>query len=117
MASFVAGQIVIADWRDGLPKEPNKLRPAVVVEDSDLFDASYPNAILVPLTEDERLAILDLSVVIDPTPENGCARRCYALAHCVATTSAARIKATHSQITPDQLERIRRGIALSIGLS
>jgi hypothetical protein len=33
-----AGQIVIADWRDALPKEPNKLRPAVVVEGDALFD-------------------------------------------------------------------------------
>src|ERR1700730_4189205 len=33
LAGFSGGQIVIADWRDGLPKEPNKLRPAVVVED------------------------------------------------------------------------------------
>jgi mRNA interferase MazF len=33
-----AGQIVLADWRgDALPKEPNKRRPAVVVEDDALF--------------------------------------------------------------------------------
>ncbi len=44
MASFLAGQIVIVDWRDGIPKEPNKVRPAVVVEDHELFDESYPNA-------------------------------------------------------------------------
>src|SRR5690348_3092731 len=32
-----AGQIVLADWRaDALPKEPNRLRPAVVVEDDGL---------------------------------------------------------------------------------
>ena len=77
MAGFSGGQIVIADWRDALPKEPNKLRPAVVVEDESSFDPTYPNVILVPLTEDQRLAITDLSVAIDPTPENGCAKRCY----------------------------------------
>jgi mRNA-degrading endonuclease toxin of MazEF toxin-antitoxin module len=69
LAGFSAGQIVLADWRDALPKEPNKLRPAIVVEDDALFDAAYPNAILVPLTEDPRLAIAELSVVIEPTPE------------------------------------------------
>jgi mRNA interferase MazF len=116
MASFVAGQLVTVDWRDALPKEPNKLRPAVVVEDHQLFDESYPNAILVPLTEDDRLAIPDLSVVIEPTPQNGCTKRCYALAHCVATTSGARIKPTPSRITPDQLEQIRHRIGLSVGL-
>lgn len=105
MAAFVAGQIVMADWRDALPKEPNKLRPAIVVEDDELFDAAYPSVILVPLTNDQQLAIPELSVIIDPTPANGCASRCYALSHCVATTSAARLRPTRSAITPGQLER------------
>jgi mRNA interferase MazF len=116
MASFVAGQLVIVDWRDALPKEPNKLRPAIVVEDHELFDPLYPNAILVPLTEDDRFAIADLSVIIEPSAENGCTRRCYALAHCVATTSAARITPTASRITEEQLALIRARIAIAIGL-
>ena len=116
MAGFSGGQIVVADWRDALPKEPNKLRPAVVVEDETLFDPAYPNVILVPLTEDQRLAIRDLSVAIDPTPQNGCTKRCYALSHCVATTSAARVRPTPSRIGDDQLSAIRRQIALAIGL-
>ncbi len=36
--ALTAGQIVLVDWRDALPREPNKRRPAVVVEDSELFD-------------------------------------------------------------------------------
>jgi mRNA-degrading endonuclease toxin of MazEF toxin-antitoxin module len=116
MAAFRAGEIVIADWRDAPPKEPSQLRPAVVVEEDGLFDAAYPNVILVPLTEDERLAIADLAVMIEPSPENGCGKRSWALAHCVATTSAARIRPTGSAITPNQLDAIRRRIALAIGL-
>ena len=116
MAAFSGGQIVVVDWRDALPKEPNKLRPAVVVEDESLFDPAYPNVILVPLSEDQRLAIPDLSVAIDPTPENGCSKRCHALSHCVATTSAGRIRPTASRITENQLLVIRRQIALAIGL-
>jgi mRNA interferase MazF len=77
----------------------------------------YPNVILVPLTEDERLAIPELSLTIDPTPENGCSKRCWALAHCVATTSAARMRPTTSRVTSGQLRAIRRQIALAIGLS
>ena len=115
MDGFEAGQIVIADWRDALPKEPNKLRPAIVVEDDTLFDQSYPNVILVPLTEDANLAITDLSVPIEPTPQNGCAKRCFALSHCIATTSAARLRPTRSRITAQQLAAIRRQIALAIG--
>jgi mRNA interferase MazF len=98
LAAFSGGQIVVVDWRDALPKEPNKLRPAVVVEDESLFDPAYPNVILVPLSEDQRLAIPDLSVAIDPTPENGCSRP------------------TASRITESQLLAIRGQIALAIGL-
>jgi mRNA interferase MazF len=117
VASFTAGDIVIADWRgDALPKEPNKRRPAVVIEDEGLFGASYPNVILVPLTEDAGLAIPGLAEPIDPTAENGCTKRCFALAPFVACTSAARVRATLSRITAEQLAQIRRQVAEAIGL-
>jgi len=116
LAEISGGQIVIADSTNALPKEPNKLPPAVEVEAEALFDPAYPNVILVPLTEDRRLAIPDLSVAIDPTPQNGCTKRCYALSHCVATTSARRVRQTSSHIAEDQLRAIRRQIALAIGL-
>jgi mRNA interferase MazF len=116
LAGFSAGQIVVVDWRDALPREPNKLRPAVVVEDESLFDPTYPNVILVPLTEDQRLAIADLSVAIDPTPQNGCTKRCYALSHCVATTSSKRVRPTSSRIGAPELRAIRHQIALAIGV-
>ncbi|WP_448190577.1 type II toxin-antitoxin system PemK/MazF family toxin [Azospirillum sp. sgz301742] len=116
MKSFKAGQIVIVDWRDALPKEPNKIRPAVVVEDSDLFDPAYPNLVLVPLTDDPQIAIEDLVVKIEPTPENGCTKQSYALAHHVTSTSKNRIQGTNSRITVRQLEEIRQRIAITIGL-
>jgi hypothetical protein len=74
--------------------------------------------ILVPLTEDARLAIAELSVRIEPTAENGCSKPCHDLSHCVATTSKARVRAaTPARITPAQLAAIRRQIAEAIGLS
>ena len=111
-----AGQIVIADWRDAMPKEPNRLRPAIVVEDSELFDPGYPNVVLVPLTEDARLGIPDLSVPILPTPANGCSKPCFALATHVTATSKARIRPTEAAITPDQLAAIRARIGIALGL-
>ena len=58
MARFKAGDIVIVGWRGGaLPEEPNRLRPAIVVEDDALFDPDYPNVLVVPMTSDSRLAI------------------------------------------------------------
>jgi mRNA-degrading endonuclease toxin of MazEF toxin-antitoxin module len=112
-----AGQIVLADWRgDALPKEPNKRRPAVVVEDDSLFAPGYPNTILVPLADDAALVIPDLAVRITPSAENGCSKLCWAASHLVATTSKARLTATPSRITADQLAAIRRQIALAVGI-
>lgn len=112
-----AGQIVLADWRgEALPREPNKRRLAVVVEDDGLFAPAYPNAILVPLTEDETLVIPDLSVLIPPSRENGCVKPCWAVSHLVATTSKARLRVTRSQITTEQLRAIRRQVALAVGI-
>jgi mRNA interferase MazF len=112
-----AGDIVIVDWRGGaLSKEPNRLRSAVVVEDDDLFDPRYMNTIVVPLTTDARLAIADLTVTIDPGPENGCEQRCFALAPSVTSVSVSRVRATASRIRPDQLIAIRRRIAEAIGI-
>lgn len=107
---------MIADWRDALPREPNKLRPAVVVGNEKLFGDAYANVILVPLTQDAGLVIPSLSVTIDPDPDNGCPTRCYALANFVAATSTRRVRATMSRIAPGQLLEIRRKIALSVGL-
>jgi mRNA-degrading endonuclease toxin of MazEF toxin-antitoxin module len=117
VARLSAGQIVIVDWRDGLPNEPNKRRPAVVVEDTDLFSVDFPNVILVPLTEHSDFAITQLSVVIDPTEANQCPSRCYALSHAITTISKRRImQTTASHITGEQLRTIRLQCAESIGL-
>ncbi len=116
-ATFRAGDIVLADWRgDALPKEPNKRRPAIVVEDDGLFAPAYPNVILVPLTDAAALVIPDLSVPIDPTPDNGCTKPCWAVSHLVATTAKSRLTATRSRITPAELAAIRRQIALAVGI-
>jgi hypothetical protein len=88
----------------------------VVVGDDGLFDPACPDVIPVPLTEDGRPAIAELSLAIDLTPGNGCAKQCYALSHCVATTSAKRLRPTRSAITPEQLRAIRRQIGLPIRL-
>ena len=112
-----AGQIVLADWRgDALKGEPNKRRPAVVVEDAELFAPEYSNVILVPITGDAALAITDLSVEILPAPENGCVKPCWAVSYLVAAISKRRVTATPSRVTPAQLARIRRQVALAVGV-
>ena len=111
-----AGQIVLADTSAAIPcpKSRTSGAPAVVVEDDGLFAPSYPNSILVPLTEDAALAIPDLSIAIAPTTENGCSKPYWAVFHLVATTAKARLQATPSRITQQQLAIVlsRRVVAL-----
>ena len=117
MARFEAGAIVIVDWHGGArPKEPGRLRPAIVVEDDELFDPAYPNVVVVPQTNGDRLAIPGLSVTIDPAPDNGCVQRCFALAASVTSVSVSRVRGTESRVRPEQLLDIRRRIADVIGL-
>lgn len=111
-----AGAVVIVDWRTGpLPPEPGGFRPAVVVEDADLF-ATYPGLLVVPLTSDATLAHADLALRIEPSPENGCPSVCWALAHHVQSVSLQRTRITPSSITTDQLQGIRQRIALAVGI-
>lgn len=111
-----AGEIVIVDWRvDARPKEPTKTRPAIVVEDSDLFPDEYPNLLVVPLTTDPGLAHQTFAEPLEPTAENGAAVTCWALAHHVTGVSLQRVTATGSRVTAQQLASIRRRTALALG--
>jgi mRNA interferase MazF len=110
------GQIVLADWRGGaLLAEPNKRRPAIVVDDEDLLDPGLLTALLVPLTGDAGSAIGGLSLLIEPTVENGCSKPCWALSHMVTATAKQRLVVTPSSVTPEQLATIRQQIALAVG--
>jgi mRNA-degrading endonuclease toxin of MazEF toxin-antitoxin module len=115
-AELRGGQIVVVDWRgDALPNEPNKRRPAVVIDDRTLFAPGYRNVIVVPLTDDAGLVIRSLSVPILPTVENGCTKPCWAAAHLVMTASKMRVRPTSSAVTADQLAAIRHQVAIAIG--
>jgi mRNA interferase MazF len=117
VARYRGGTIVIVDWRgDALPKEPNKLQPAIVVEDEEQVGLNWPNTIVVPITADDDMAVPGLSVTIDPTPENGCLKRCHALALLVTTVSLQRVRGTASCVTGEQLGRLRGLIAEAIGV-
>ncbi len=63
---------MIVDWRSGaLGNEPTKARPAVTIEDHELFPADYLTTLVVPLTYEVGLAHAASSVRIDPTAQNG----------------------------------------------
>lgn len=115
---FREGQIVLIDWcGDALPKEANKLRPCIVVEDCALFDEAYPNVIVVPMKTEIGTFISALSVKIAPNESNGCKVACYAVAHAVVTASKSRIvNRTDRFVTRAQLLAIRGFIAESSGL-
>ena len=119
-----AGQIVAVDWRkepadpaqNPQPPEPNKLRPAVVVQDTELFDPAYPTVLVVPMTGDSALAIPDLTVVLQPCRTNGCKKLSYLLPQhltCVAKTRITSV--TQSEITSAELQQLRQLVVLTIG--
>lgn len=116
MSQHAAGSIVVVDWRSGaLPNEPGKLRPAIIVEDHELFPDEYPNVLVVPLTRDEGLAHRSFAERIEPTAENGAEATCWALAHHVTSISLRRISPTGSRITAMQLASIRKRTTVAIG--
>lgn len=117
MSRPTAGAIVVVDWRGGAqPKEPSRLRPAVIVEDQELFPDAYPNTLVVPLTRDEGLAHRSFAERIEPTEDNGVETTCWALAHHVTSVSQRRVSPTDSRVTAGELERIRRRIAVAVGI-
>ena len=116
MSRHSAGSIVVVDWRGGsLPQEPGRLRPAVVVEDHELFPEEYPNMLVVPLTRDEGLAHGSFAERIEPTTDNGADTTSWALAHHVTSVSLRRVNLTASRITAEQLSSIRKRIAVAVG--
>jgi mRNA-degrading endonuclease toxin of MazEF toxin-antitoxin module len=112
----IPGQIVIVDWRDAIiaTREPNKLRPGIVVGAESFFDGQLRFNVVVPLTGDVTLAIAGASTRIDPAPENGCVKPSYALAWCVQTVPHVRITTTDSHIESHLLRAIRRQIAACV---
>ena len=121
---LTAGQIVTVDWRrdpadpsqDPHPPEPNKLRPAVVVQDTGLFDPSFPTVLVVPMTGDQGLSIPDLTVVLQPSASNGCKKLSYLLPQQLTCVAKTRINAaTDSRISLAELQQLRQLVVLAIG--
>jgi mRNA-degrading endonuclease toxin of MazEF toxin-antitoxin module len=113
-----AGDILVLNWRgDGFPKEANKIRPCVVVEDQDLFSDAHQTILVIPLTTRAPMVILQLSVRIPPTPSNGLERESYAPAYMLTAASKQRIDGEPiGRVTTAQLDSLRAFIAESIGI-
>ena len=121
---LTSGQIVTVDWRrdpldpaqDPQPPEPNKLRLPVVVQDTGLFDPSYPTVLVVPMTGDPELAIPALTVVLQPSASNGCKKVSYLLPQHLTCVAKTRINsATDSRISATELQQLRQLVVLAIG--
>jgi mRNA interferase MazF len=119
-----AGQIITVDWRkdpndpglNPLPPEPNKLRPAVVVQDCELFEHACPTVLVVPKTGDHALANADLTVVLQPSSTNGCRKVSYLLPQNLTCVAKTRITdATDCCVTPAELQQLRQLVVLVIG--
>jgi mRNA interferase MazF len=119
MARSSAGDVCVLDWRgDGLPKEASKIRPCVIVEDTDLFAEEHPNVIVVPLTTNASTIISQLAILIAPTRENGLDQTSFAPAYMVTAASKQRLQGEPiGRITRAQLKSIRAYIAESLGMT
>jgi mRNA interferase MazF len=119
MARAAAGDVCVLNLRgDGLPKEANKIRPCVIVEDTDLFAEEHPNVIVVPLTTNASTIISQLAVTIAPARENGLERTFFAPAYMVTAASKQRLQGEPiGRITREQLHSIRAYIAESLGIT
>lgn len=113
-----AGQIVTVDWRDALPDsgEPNKRRAGVIVGALPTFGGTLPFELVVPLTGEAAYALPGMFVKLDPTPENGCTKVCFAIAWGVVNVPHARLTQTPSRVTNDQLASIRTKIAACVNI-
>jgi hypothetical protein len=70
--------------------------------------------LVVPMTGEPGLAIPDLSVVLRPSPSNGCKKVSYLLPQNLTCVAKTRITAvTKSQITPSELQRLRQLMTLN----
>jgi mRNA interferase MazF len=112
-----AGQILWIDFRkDARPKEPNKLRPGIVVENAALFAPDFPTIIVVPCTTALTFEVMDLSVEIEPDESNGFDRVNWAIAHNITSASKARIlKETDYRVSPEHVAQIRQRIIETLG--
>jgi mRNA-degrading endonuclease toxin of MazEF toxin-antitoxin module len=115
---MIAGQILWIDFRrDALPKESNRLRPGIVVEDCGLFSSAFPNVVVVPCTTALTFEVPELCVQIEPDGCNGFDRMNWAIAHNVTTASKAHIvKETAYHVSPEHLAEIRARIIETLDL-
>ncbi|MDP9024225.1 MAG: type II toxin-antitoxin system PemK/MazF family toxin [Candidatus Eremiobacteraeota bacterium] len=116
---MTSGSIVWLDFRrDSVPKEANKLRPAIIVEDRSLFAAEFPNVVVVPCTTRLTYEIPALCVRIEPDERNGFDLTNWAVAHSVTTASKSRIvKTTDYRVSTRSLAEIRARIVELLGAS
>lgn len=114
--TILAGSIVVANFRGGDSREePNKLRPAVVLQDTALFSETYGLLIVVPLTRDVSRLHHTFAVRLEPTSQNGCTETSWVLANVPTTIARRRALPTQSSITAEELLLLRQRTALAIG--
>jgi len=110
------GSIVIIDWRGGVPpNEPNRLWPAVVIDDHHLFPDEYQSIFVAPMTRDETIVYPAFAISLEPSSQNGCLERCWILANYASVVSLARVRTTSSTISDEQLMQVRLKLSFMIG--
>lgn len=82
-------EIWLVDFGDPFPGEPSSRRPAVVVGPPDLFGATFPYRIVLPLTTTRRE--LPIHVEVEPSPTSGLVETSYVQCELVRSVSTRRL--------------------------
>jgi mRNA interferase MazF len=111
-----AGDILIVDFRAGaLPGEPNKIRPAVVIDNDMLFADDFDGVFVAPITSDERRVHPLFAVLLEPDMQNRCKTRSWVLGNRATAVSPLRCRMTEASITTEQLQLVRQRVAYMMG--
>jgi mRNA interferase MazF len=111
------GAIVKVHWRDAKRKttDPNRVRPAVVIGMSGVYVDALATLLVVPMTADEEMLVPGVTLVLLPTPDNGCTRTSYALSWNIQSVAIERITPTNARVTDKELEELRAQVARLVG--
>lgn len=103
------GDVILA----ALPREFGRPRPAVVLQETDVFPP-VTSLTVAPLST--HASGLDIRIVIDPSPANGLRRRSEAMIDKLTTVERERVGPVVGRIAPSDMTQIERALATFLGL-
>jgi len=110
------GELWLVDLEPSIGAEMKKTRPALIINDNAI--GKLPLKIIVPITQwKDRFAVAPWMVKIEPSQQNGLAKSSSIDCFQVRSVSQERLVSKIGEITFDEINEVKKGIARVIGLS